>query len=233
MTRGARCTGWQTSFDRSWLPPVTSPRVPAWLVQSNRLVPPHLTRAAWTPEMYVQTASRDTSRTRAGLGTDWATIYEASYDDLVRFLYRLVWEEDRAHDLAQETFVRALQHEPEQPRAWLFSVARNLARDEARTAIRRRRHLALLRVEESDRVGEDADQEMERTGRHQAVEAALSRLSERDREVLLFWDAGLSYDEIAEQTGLARGAIGTTLSRARRRLVDAHRAGEDQNATHL
>ena len=128
------------------------------------------------------------------MGTDWATIYEASYDDLVRFLYRLVWEEDRAHDLAQETFVRALQHEPEQPRAWLFSVARNLARDEARTAIRRRRHLALLRVEESDRVGEDADQEMERTGRHQAVEAAICRLSEWDREVLLFWDAGLSYD---------------------------------------
>jgi RNA polymerase sigma-70 factor (ECF subfamily) len=167
------------------------------------------------------------------LGTDWAAIYEASYDDLVRFLYRLVWEEDRAHDLAQETFVRALQHEPEQPRAWLFSVARNLARDEARTAIRRRRHLALVGVEESDRVAEGADQEMERTERHEAVAAALNRLSERDREVLLLWDAGLSYDEITEQTGLARGAIGTTLSRARRRLVDAHRTGEDQNATHL
>jgi RNA polymerase sigma-70 factor (ECF subfamily) len=166
------------------------------------------------------------------LGTDWAAIYEASYDDLVRFLYRMVWEEDRAHDLVQETFVRALRHDPEQPRAWLFSVARNLARDEARTAIRRRRQLALVRVEESDRVAEDVDQEMERTERHQAVEAALDRLSERDREVLLLWDAGLSYDEIAEQTGLARGAIGTTLSRARRRLVDAHRTGEDQNATH-
>jgi RNA polymerase sigma-70 factor (ECF subfamily) len=166
------------------------------------------------------------------LGTDWAAIYEASYDDLVRFLYRMVWEEDRAHDLVQETFVRALRHDPEQPRAWLFSVARNLARDEARTAIRRRRHLALVRIEESDRVAEGVDQEMERTERHQAVEAALDRLSERDREVLLLWDAGLSYDEIAVQTGLARGAIGTTLSRARRRLVDAHRTGEDQNATH-
>jgi RNA polymerase sigma-70 factor (ECF subfamily) len=49
-------------------------------------------------------------------------------------------------------------------------------------------------------------------------------LSERDRDVLLLWDAGLDYDEIAAQTGLARGAIGTTLSRARRRLVEAHAA---------
>jgi RNA polymerase sigma-70 factor (ECF subfamily) len=167
------------------------------------------------------------------LATDWAAVYEASYEDLVRFLYRLVWEEDRAHDLAQETFVRALQHEPDQPRAWLFSVARNLARDEARTAVRRRRQLALVKAEESGRVAQSAEQEMERDEQHQAVRMALELLSERDREVLLLWDAGMSYDEIAEQTGLARGAIGTSLSRARRRLVEAHRTVEDQDATYL
>jgi len=167
------------------------------------------------------------------LATDWTAVYEATYADLVRFLYRLVWEEDRAHDLAQEAFVRALRHEPDQPRAWLFSVARNLARDEARMAARRRSHLTLMRAEEADRVEEDAGEELERSERHEAVRNALNRLSERDREALLLWDAGLSYDEISEQTGLARGAIGTTLSRARRRLVEAHRTGEDDNAAHL
>jgi RNA polymerase sigma-70 factor (ECF subfamily) len=74
---------------------------------------------------------------------------------------------------------------------------------------------------------------LERSERHEAVRNALNRLSERDREVLLLWDAGLSYDEISEQTGLARGAIGTTLSRARRRLVEAHGMGEDQNAAYV
>src|SRR5258708_34973097 len=58
------------------------------------------------------------------------------------------------------------------------------------------------------------------------VRAALDELTPRDREVLLLWDSGLSYDEIAAQTGLARGAIGTTLSRARRRLVQAYEAGK-------
>lgn len=166
------------------------------------------------------------------MGTDWAAVYEDSYEDLVRFLYRVVWEDDRAHDLAQETFVRALRHDPDDPRAWLFSVARNLARDEARSAIRQRRHLALVRREEAGRAEEDAEQEMEREQRRESVRAALARLSERDREILLLWDAGLSYDEIAEQTGLARGAIGTTLSRARRRLVEAHETVEDQDATY-
>ncbi len=39
--------------------------------------------------------------------------------------------------------------------------------------------------------------------------------------MLLLWDAGLDYAEIAERTGLAAGAIGTTLARARNRLVAA------------
>lgn len=167
------------------------------------------------------------------MGTDWAAVYEATYDDLVRFLYRLVWTEDRAQDLAQEAFVRALRHDPDQPRAWLFSVARNLARDEARAAGRKRRHLSLVRGEESDRVVDDASQELERSERHATVRRALEQLGERDREILLLWDAGLTYDEISEQTGLARGAIGTTLSRARRRLVEAHRTGEGQNAASI
>ena len=55
-----------------------------------------------------------------------------------------------------------------------------------------------------------------------AVQQALSTLTARDREILLLWDAGLSYPEIATQTGLALGAVGTTLARARRRLVEAH-----------
>lgn len=43
-----------------------------------------------------------------------------------------------------------------------------------------------------------------------------------DREALLLWDAGLSYREIADRMGLAPGAVGTTLARARKRLVEAY-----------
>ena len=66
------------------------------------------------------------------------------------------------------------------------------------------------------------------TGRNrpQAVRAALDQLTERDREVLLLKAEGFNYDEIAATLGLAKGAIGTTLARARRRLVEAYRAGE-------
>src|SRR5216684_7596922 len=76
---------------------------------------------------------------------DLGSIYRTTFRALVRFLYRKVWDAERAEDLAQEVFVRALSHRPEKPRAWVFAVAANLARDEARAAVRRRRHLTLLK----------------------------------------------------------------------------------------
>lgn len=170
------------------------------------------------------------------MGVDWAEIYAATWDDLVRYLDRKVWDPERARDLAQEVFVRALGSEGEidNPRGWLFTVAGNLARDEARAAGRRRRHLQVVtgrREDEVETPGGTEDIDMDR--RREAVRAALERLTERDREILLMWDAGLSYTEIAGETGLSPGAIGTTLARARRRLVEAHAEGtEERDAAH-
>ena len=50
-------------------------------------------------------------------------LYQTTYTAVVRFLYRKVWDAERAEDLAQEVFVRALAHRPEKPRAWVFAVA--------------------------------------------------------------------------------------------------------------
>lgn len=164
-------------------------------------------------------------------------LYQTTYASVVRFLYRKVWDADRAEDLAQEVFIRAMAHRPEKPRAWVFAVAANLARDEARSAIRRRRHLTLLTNEPSMLSVPDApaDEQVEHDERIGQVHEALADLSPRDREVLLLWDAGMSYPEIAEQSGLAVGAVGTTLARARKRLIEAYdrqEAGRKKHAAH-
>jgi RNA polymerase sigma-70 factor (ECF subfamily) len=163
------------------------------------------------------------------------TLYLTTYAAVVRFLYRKVWDADRAEDLAQEVFVRAMRHRPEKPRAWVFAVAANLARDEARSAIRRRKHLALLTNEPTQRhqVEPDGEENVEHDEKMEKVREALAELSPRDRDVLLLWDAGLSYPEIATQSGLALGAVGTTLARARKRLIEAHdRMEVERKRTH-
>ena len=160
---------------------------------------------------------------------DWETIYRDTYQDLVRFLHRNVWDPDRAQDLAQDVFVRALRSDPDDPKRWLFTVALNLARDEARTHTRRKRHLVLLKTEkELEREEQPAAADEDNS---EKLREALEQLSESDREVLLLWDAGLNYKEIAEQTSLSSGSVGTTLSRARKRLVSAFKAEESEVAT--
>ena len=157
---------------------------------------------------------------------DWSALYAETFDDLARYLHRKVWDGERAHELAQEVFVRALEHgrtmTPERPRAWLFTIAANLARDESKMVLRRKKHLALMQGGATSSVADDPLDRMEHEAQELAARRALETLSERDREALLLWDAGLNYEEIAEQTGLSAGAIGTTLSRARKRLIEAH-----------
>jgi RNA polymerase sigma-70 factor (ECF subfamily) len=167
------------------------------------------------------------------VSVDWGEVYRCSYRELVCFLHRKVWDRERAEDLAQEAFARALGREPENPRAWLYRVALNLARDESRLVVRRKRHLALLRREAAvaGSTAPPPSEGVEERERAESLRRAMERLGERDRDVLLLWNAGLSYAEIAEQTGLARGAVSTTLSRALERLTRAHEALEGEHAT--
>lgn len=162
------------------------------------------------------------------MAVNWEEVYRSTFPDLVRYLHRKVWDADRARDLAQESFARSLGREPDDPRSWVFTVAANLARDEARTDIRRRKHLVLMKGErDSEERPPDALRQLEEKERAERARGALELLSERDREALLLWDAGMSYGEIAAKSGLAIGAIGTTLARARKRLVEAYEGFEE------
>ena len=147
---------------------------------------------------------------------DLAALFREHHDSLVRVLYRRTGDRDRAEDIAQETFARAVAAPPRNPRPWLFAVALNLVREDGRKAVRQGRRLELYRAE-SPQSSPAADQVLERSDDVRAVQQALATLPERDREALLLKAEGFNYDEIAETLGLAKGAVGTTLSRARRR----------------
>ncbi len=152
---------------------------------------------------------------------DLDRLYREHHASLVRMLYRRTGDWDRAEDLAQETFARAVAAPPVNPRPWLFAVALNLVREDWRRAARQGRRLQLLK-QELDVPAPSPHEALERSARVELVRAALAQLGERDREALLLKAEGFNYREIAETLGLAPGAVGTTLARARRRLVEAY-----------
>src|SRR5919201_6117878 len=115
---------------------------------------------------------------------DLSELFEQYYGSRVRMLYRRTGDRDRAEDLAQETFARAVSAPPDNPRPWLFAVALNLVREDGRRAVTRGRRLELLRVEE-DRPPSPPDAVLEHNEEVERVKAALATLNDRDREALL------------------------------------------------
>jgi RNA polymerase sigma-70 factor (ECF subfamily) len=132
-----------------------------------------------------------------------------------RFLRRLLTDPAAAEDLTQEVFVRALgaaRHPGEHERAWIFQVARNLARDHARRMVHRRPAL-----EPVDEPSAFVDR-----GVAMAVQAAISALPDPEREMFLLREvAGLTYDEIAVACDVTADAVRNRLHRARLALREA------------
>jgi RNA polymerase sigma-70 factor (ECF subfamily) len=166
--------------------------------------------------------------------TDWEAVYRSTWRELVRFLSGMLLDEDRARDLAQEAFARVLGMEAENPRALVFRAAANLARDEARTIVRRKKHLKLLKVDEEALASRPPTPPavLEAQEKAERVRAALASLSETDRQLLMLWNAGFDYTEIAKRTGLSKGALGTTIARAKKKFMSACDAQEGTDAAH-
>jgi putative glutamine amidotransferase len=146
-------------------------------------------------------------------------IYERHSPGLIRRLERMLGSRESAEDLAQEAFLRFWQRAPAdlnaaEQAAWLQRTATNLALDE----LRRRR------VREHGRLDEGAVAALAGDGAEAlAVREALARLSAHQRLlVLLRFQAGLSYAELAETLAITAEAARKRVSRARRAFADAY-----------
>lgn len=156
-------------------------------------------------------------------------LFREYHATLVRYLTRRLGDRDWAEEVAQETFVRALrQGTIVNERSWVFAVAHNLVRDGARRDARNRRHLELLAAEARDAHVPSAALTLERAEEASVARKALDALTERDRQALLLKEEGLDYGEIAEVLQIERSSVGTTLSRARKRLAESYEALVDE-----
>jgi RNA polymerase sigma-70 factor (ECF subfamily) len=168
---------------------------------------------------------------------------EAAYRELIRryerpvfaLLFRMVRDRELAEDLAQETFVKALNaidsYRPEfKFSSWIFKIGNNAAIDHLR-----RRELDTLSLDGSPHA--ETPEAMQATalqiGARQespldtveakelgtAIEAAIGTLRPEYRScILLRHVEGRAYEEIAEILNLPLGTVKTYIHRARNEL---------------
>ena len=149
-----------------------------------------------------------------------AELFERYENDLGRFLVQLVASRPLAEDLLQETFEDALRARDQlaavdNPRAWLYAVARNRALGSFRREGRYRRALSRLVAPALGTAGESAEVA--------AVRDLLERvLSQEDRALMLLrYGHGFTSRELGDMTGASAEAVRQRLSRARARVLEA------------
>ncbi len=110
----------------------------------------------------------------------------------------------------------------------MVTVALNLFRNARNTERRRRRLLSLVRGE---RVHSDpspaADRDLAVEESRRRVRAAIDRLPERERQLLLLRAEGYSYRDLALALDLHEASVGTLLARARRAFRAVYQGDAD------
>ena len=164
---------------------------------------------------------------------------EASFEELVRryqrpiaaYVYRMVGDYDSALDLTQEVFIKVYnslnRYRSEfKFSTWIYKIAHNAAIDHLRRhAVREQTLSGSVEGERREITIESKrltpEQESERKERRLEIESVVQLLQPAYRELIVLRHShDLSYDEIAEVTGLPLGTVKNRLFRAREAMRD-------------
>lgn len=135
-----------------------------------------------------------------------------------RYIAYRIADRHRAEELAADVFRIAWEKQLAEPPGigWLLATARNVIGNEYKGRRRRQELVDRLKDEARSQVsGPDTEQ-------RSAVADVLSRLRERDREVLMlsYWDE-LTTAEVSQTLGCSPSAAAVRLHRARRAFAKA------------
>lgn len=138
-------------------------------------------------------------------------LYEAHQPWLFQWLRKKTQCSEQAADLSQDTYIRVLQNghtpPPESSRAHLVQIAKGLMIDRFRRIAVERAYLESLQAhpEWQQPSPEEARVVLEALI---AVDAALSNLPQRSRDVFLMSQLdGLTYSDIAQQLGISFSTV--------------------------
>jgi len=155
-------------------------------------------------------------------------------DSLYGAALRLTRNADRAQDLVQDTYLKAIRAQQSftqgtNLKAWLYTILQNTWRNRQRDGARSRIEYDSEAVERSAERGtvergrdETPESLLLRDSLSEDLQAALDGLGDTFREVVWLRDVDeLTYQEIADVLDIPIGTVMSRLSRGRKQLYDA------------
>ena len=156
--------------------------------------------------------------------------YTSSRSRVTAQVYAMIGDRDEAQECVQEAYARAWSHRrkldrAEHPEAWVRTVAYRLAVSRWRRTMRGRRA--------PDRALSSSGSAAPPSENHVAVVAALKRLPEAQRRVLVLHHiADLPIHEVAREVGAPEGTVKARLSRGRAALAALLAEPAEEGAAH-
>ena len=156
-------------------------------------------------------------------------IFDELHQPLFRYFLCAGLSREDADEGIQETFLRLHQHlrkdgDRSNLRGWIFQVARNLARNQRKSARVRRTEALDGDVERRNAFADPEDSPEDqaiRSERMRRLSRSMELLTPQQRECVLLRASGLRYREIAEVLGIGISTVGETMQRAASRLNEA------------
>lgn len=167
------------------------------------------------------------ARAATGEGACFDRLVERYHRQIANFVFRMVGNYETALDLSQEVFIKVYgsleRYNPEfKFSTWIYKIASNTAIDHLRKQSVPVTSLYSVSGDDEEfelpipAKGPSPERALEHSERSAQIEEVISKLPPRYRELIVLRHVSeLSYDEIAEVTGLPLGTVKNRIFRAR------------------
>lgn len=148
---------------------------------------------------------------------------------LTNFVFRFLGDYEACLDIVQETMIKVYRNKDSYKSiakfsTWIYTIAGNLARTEYQR--RKRRNIFSINSYGEDEEGFDIPDESNRPDvttdsgiKNEIIQKALLKVSDAYRDMVILRDIQeLSYEEIAEVTGVNVGTVKSRINRGRAQL---------------
>jgi RNA polymerase sigma-70 factor (ECF subfamily) len=148
---------------------------------------------------------------------------------LINYVYRFLGDYEACVDIVQETMIKVYRNKDSYKSiakfsTWIYTIAGNLARTEYQRR-KRRNIFSINSMKEDDETFDIPDESMrpdvitDSGIKNEIIQKALLKVSDAYREMVILRDIQeLSYEEIAEVTGIAVGTVKSRINRGRAQL---------------
>jgi len=148
---------------------------------------------------------------------------------LINYVYRFLGDYEACVDIVQETMIKVYRNKDSYKSiakfsTWIYTIAGNLARTEYQRR-KRRNIFSINSMKEDDETFDIPDDSMrpdiitDSGIKNEIIQKALLKVSKSYREMVILRDIQeLSYEEIAEVTGIAVGTVKSRINRGRAQL---------------